>query len=225
VAQVDDDATVPASEHPADLAGLARVDQRVGGDGMGARRAGLAIVAALVVVAACGGTSTGSTPTGGAAATNGQGGATPGSGGSTPGAQATSGDQATPGSAGGGSHPAGWDQFGKVSFQISGPVPKSGELGFVPAGSRFGGTAGTTLSFLAPESDEVLTMTISNGQALGSYGAPDLTIAAATCTTTDLKIDATSASGSFDCSGGAAINAAGDTLQGVTLKGSFTAHT
>ena len=88
----------------------------------------VAIALMGVLVAACGGS----------AATQAPGGATqdPGGGGATQ----------NPGG-GGGSKPAGWDQYGKVSYEISAPVSLSGELGFVPASSSFGGDQATSLSF------------------------------------------------------------------------------
>lgn len=176
-----------------------------------------AVVLVGLVAVACGGTP----------ATAGPGGATqnPG-GGATPGVQATPGAQATQSGGGGGTKPAGWDRNGKVHIEISGPVQKSAEYGFVPAASIFGNAQGSSFNFTIDGVNEVVSILIGPDQkVLVSYGGEDFTAPAAECKTSNWNIGATTASGSFDCTAGFVIVASGATLTGANIKGTFDAHT
>lgn len=157
--------------------------------------------------------------------------ATPGPGGGNP----TAGPDATQdtgpgatqgGGGGGGGKPAGWDQYGKVHIEISGPVQKSADYGFIPAGSLFGGDAGSSFNFTNDGSNEIVSILIGqDGKVIVSYGGEDFAAPAAECTTSNWNIGSTSASGAFDCAAALVIMASGATLQGATIKGSFDART
>jgi hypothetical protein len=120
-------------------------------------------------------------------------------------------------------------QNGKITFTIDGTIKTSGELGFIPQASLFGGAQGSTLSFGQSDSggtDASLVSVVqaADGTVLVSYVGPDGQVPAATCTTTDLKIEATSGSGKFDCRSDISITASGAAVGGSTIKGEFTAH-
>jgi len=181
----------------------------------------LAVVGMLVV--ACGGSAATATPIP-TAADGGGGDVTPtaatgngaGGGGTTP-TPATGG--------GGGGKPAGWDQYGTVHYDISGPTTLSGDLGFIPAGSLFGGSNGSSLSFTIDGTDTVLTIAIAaGGQLVVTFGNPDVTIPAAQCTASNLNVAATSASGSFECTAAMAFTSSGAALTGARITGTFQAH-
>jgi hypothetical protein len=177
----------------------------------------VAIALAGMVAAACGGGSPTQEPgaaTQGPAATDG------GGGGATEGPSATQ----SGGGGGGGAKPAGWDQYGKVSYEASAPVSLSGELGFIPAASVFGGDQGTTLSFSYEDADSVLSIVFSAGVTSVSFGSNAGTVIGTNCTTSNLSIQATSASGSFECKEVLAMMASGAQVANVTLKGTFDAH-
>ena len=179
----------------------------------------VAIALVGMVAAACGGGSPTQAPGGatqGPAATDGGGG---GGGGATDDPAATQ-----SGGGGGGSKPAGWDQYGKVSYEASAPVSLSGELGFIPAASIFGGDQGTTLSFSYEDADAVLSIVFSAGVTSVSFGSNAGTVIGTNCTTSNLSIQATSASGSFECKEVLAMMASGAQVANVTLKGTFDAH-
>jgi hypothetical protein len=128
-----------------------------------------------------------------------------------------------PAAGGGGGKQAGWDQYGKVHIEISGPVQKSADYGFIPAGSVFGGAQGSSLNFTIEGTNEIVALLIgADGKLIVSYGGPDFTAPAAECTTSNWNIGATSGSGSFDCS--AVILASGAQVTGATIKGTFDAH-
>lgn len=167
------------------------------------------------VLVACGGGGPTQGPDGGPGGTQGPGGATQG-----PGATQSGGG----GGGGGGNKPAGWDQYGKASYEISAPIGVSGELGFVPAASRFDAEAATSLSFTIDGSDEVLTFLVIQGAASMSYGGPNGTVVGASCTTSNLSIQTSSARGSFDCQQVTAFLPSGASVAGVTIKGSFDVH-
>lgn len=176
-------------------------------------RTGISVLVLALALAACGGGAPTQAPGGGG-------------GQATPGAGPTDAAQATQAGGGGGNKPAGWDQYGKVHIEISGPISKSGDYGFIPAGSIFGGTQGSSLSFAIEGTNEIVSiLTTAEGKTVVSYGGEDFTAPAAECTTSNWNIGATSASGSFDCKAGFVITAAGATLQNATIKGSFDAHT
>ena len=153
----------------------------------------LLVVAAAILVAACGSSSATPTPT-------------PGGGG---------------GGGGGGSKPAGWDRYGKVTYTISGPLSASGELGFSPPGSVFGG-AQVSLSFFDDPSGALLALRSDGTNVFAQFGDGKIVFASDACKTTNLKIEALAASGSFDCTG-VGMNEAGATLQGAKMTGTFTA--
>src|SRR3954471_12456136 len=121
-----------------------------------------ALVAAMV--AACGGSAATQGPAGGASGPA----ATAAGGATTPAGQPEA-TQAGNGSTG--NKPAGWDQYGKVHIDVGGPVSKSGDYGFVPAGSIFGGAQGASLNFTIDGSDEVVSIVVGpDGKVLVSYG-------------------------------------------------------
>jgi hypothetical protein len=179
----------------------------------------LALSTALI--AACGSSSATPTPAG-----NGGGGDGGGAGSSAAATQSTS--QQTSGTAGGGgggggggaNHPAGWDRYGKVTYEISGPATASGELGFVPAGSVFAG-AQTSLSFFDEGQNTVIALRFDGSNAYAQYGDGKLTYTSESCTAKDLKT-AAPASGSFECQG-VVIVESGAVMTGAKMTGSFTA--
>lgn len=173
-------------------------------------RSGLAVGVLVAVVAACSGAP---------AATQGPG----GGGGSTTQPQATVQPVATqPGSGG---NTAGWDQYGKVHIEVSGPVQKTGDYGFVPAGSLFGGAQGSSLNFTNDNTSELVSILISpDGTVVVSVTTAEFSAPAAQCTTSNWNMGATSGSGSFDCTAALVILASGATAQGGTVKGTFEAH-
>ena len=114
--------------------------------------------------------------------------------------------------------------FLKVSFQLGAPFNKSGELDFIPLASHFAGDQGSSLTFATADNNEIVVLLFTQGVMSASWGtSAGTTMAGAQCTTQDLKIDASSASGSFDCAHGVAISGGAQTMD-ASLKGSFTAH-
>ena len=185
------------------------------------------IAVTALVLAGCGGAAATQAP----GATAGGPGATTGPVATTTGGEATEqpaateNPTATQGTGGDGSHPAGWDQYGKVHVDMSGPATKSADYGFVPAGSLFGGAQGSSLNFAIDGTDEVVSILIgADGSVIVSYGGPDFSMPGANCTTTNWNIGTTSASGSFDCTAAITIMGSGASLAGGKIKGSFTAH-
>jgi hypothetical protein len=177
----------------------------------------LAII--TVVLSACGGSPATQPPAG---ATTGTGGGTP-----TENPPATDEPAATDagGGGGGGGNPAGWDRYGKVHVEMGGPVQKTVELGFIPAGSIFGGAQGSSLSFTNEGSNEVLSILIGpDNNVIVSYGGLEFSMPGTECTTSNWNIGATSGSGSFDCKASIVILASGASVTDGTLKGSFDAH-
>jgi hypothetical protein len=175
-------------------------------------------VLSVLLFAACGS----STPN----ATQGPDGGNGGGGGGGPTATpAGGGTTATQTTGGNGNQPAGWDRYGKVSYTVVGSgIQVSGEQGFVPAGSSFGGPTGTSLSFQTDGSNTIFTIVLIENSAQVNYGDPSVTVPASMCTTSNVRIEAGSAAGSFDCGPGMGITAAGATVMDVTVKGSFTAR-
>ena len=163
----------------------------------------VAIALTGVLVAACGGSAVTQAP-GGATQAPGGGGATQDPGG------------------GGGTKPAGWDQYGKVSYEISAPVSLSGELGFVPAASSFAGDQATSLSFTDDGASAVFAILFTQGKAVMSFGSEAASIVGSTCSTSNLSIQASSASGSFECADVLATMASGAQVANVTMKGNST---
>ncbi len=180
---------------------------------------------AMLLVAACGGSASPTQPAGGTTApgVTTAPGATSADGGAA--TQAAPTDQQAGGGGGGGSKPPGWDQFGKVHVDMAGPVSKSADYGFVPAGSLFGGSQGTSLNFTIDGSNEVVSILIAaDGKVIVSYGGEDFSMPGATCTTSNWNIGVTSGSGSFDCTATITILASGASVQGGTMRGTFDAH-
>lgn len=134
-------------------------------------------------------------------------------------------DETQSGGGGGGGNPAGRDRYGKVHVEMGGPVEKTVELGFIPAGSLFGGAQGSSLSFTNEGSNEVVSILIGpDNKAVISYGGLDFSMPATECTTSNWNIGATSGSGSFECKAAIVILASGASVTNGTLKGSFDAH-
>jgi hypothetical protein len=186
---------------------------------MNASRSMAALAIITLALSACGG---------GAAATQQPGGATPGTGGTaTENPQATDEPAATTdtGGGGGGGNPTGWDRYGKVHVEMGGPVNKTVDLGFVPAGSLFGGAQGSSLSFTNEGSNQVVSILVGpDNKIVISYGGPDFSMPGTECTTSNWNIGATSGSGSFDCKASIVILASGASVTNGTLKGNFDAH-
>jgi hypothetical protein len=164
--------------------------------------------------AACGG--------GSGAATQGTGG---GGGGSTQGPTTTEAAEATDAGGGGGGGGVG-TQNGKLHLEVSGPLQKSADFGFIPTGSIFGGAQGAALNFGSLAGGEIVSVYIGADQSVVvSYSGKDFSAPGANCTTSNWNIGATSGSGSFECTDIIAITAAGAQVPGVTMKGNFDAHT
>lgn len=194
------------------------------------RRLLIALVIGSIAVAACGGNgaatqSNGGGGSGNGAATQSNGG---GGGGNATGSVVptqSAGAGVAGGGGGGGDKPAGWDKYGRVHVEMSGSVSKSTDLGFVPAGSIFGGAQGSSLNFTIDGSNEVVSILVgADGSVVISYGGPDFSMPAATCTTSNWNIGATSGSGSFDCTVALTIMGGGAVAQGGKLTGNFEAH-
>jgi hypothetical protein len=184
----------------------------------------LTLVALLaLLVGACGGNA-GATQQPAGATTN------PGGGGGTATQQpaATNEPAVTtdPGAGGGsGGNPSGWDRFGKVHVEMGGPVSKTVDLGFVPAGSLFGGAQGSSLSFTNEGSNQVVSILIGpDSKVVISYGGPEFSMPGTECTTSNWNIGATTGSGSFQCTASLVIMASGASVINGTLKGNFDAH-
>ena len=180
-------------------------------------RSFLAVALVGLLAAACGGAS----------ATQGPAGATQNPGGG--GGEATDGPgggEATQNPGGGGGGAGGGDAtYGKVHIEISGPVTKNADFGFIPAGSMFGGDQGSVLNFAGGDNSEVVSILVSPDQpVVVSYAGTDFQAAGATCTTTNWNVGASSASGSFECDAPIVIMASGGTATGAKIKGSFDAH-
>ena len=128
------------------------------------------------------------------------------------------------GNGGGDGKSPGWDQYGKVHVDMAGPVTKSADYGFVPAGSLFGGAQGSSLNF-SNGNDEIVSILIgADNKVIVSYGGQDFSMPGAECTTSNWNVGATSASGSFDCKAAITILASGASAQNGTIKGTFDAH-
>ncbi len=118
--------------------------------------------------------------------------------------------------------------YGKVSFTITGPIEKTGEFGFIPSGSLFGGSAGSALNFADSSGSDAsgISIIIDASKALTvSYLSVAGQVPGATCTTTDLNVGSNTASGKFECDAEVSITASGATAAGGHISGSFTAHT
>ena len=177
-----------------------------------------------LLLSACG-ANAGATQQPGGATTN------PGGGGGTATRQPAATDEPAAttdpggGGGGGGGNPAGWDRYGKVHVEMGGPVSKTVDLGFVPAGSLFGGAQGSSLSFTNEGSNQVVSILIGpDNKVVISYGGTEFSMPGTECTTSNWNIGATSGSGSFDCRASIVIMASGASVTNGTLKGRFDAH-
>lgn len=115
---------------------------------------------------------------------------------------------------------------GKIHIEIHGPIEKTTDLGFFPGASLFGASGQvSSLSFTNDATSEIATINVTvEGNVTVIYQSLAETIPGAVCTTSNLNLGSTSASGSFDCTAALAVTASGASLQGVTLKGNFDAH-
>jgi hypothetical protein len=183
-----------------------------------ARRLGIAI-AAVMLLAACGssGGSTTDTPADASVAPTSDSGGSDGSGGSD-----DSGDDG----GGGGLN-------GSVHFEVSGELSKEGELPFVPMVSFFehDGPGSAYLIFANADGDTGLYLTVASLGATVTLGSPDLGVTLfpaeggpiGECTVDADQIDASSASGSFECTNMSAFRLE-EYLGAVTLSGTFDAR-
>jgi hypothetical protein len=221
VAQVDDDAAGNGrqSDNGGDAAICRTARRRRHEEGSMNRSTSIAALGIVgLLLSACGGS--------GAAATQANGGG--GGGTATDQPQATDEPQGTDagGGGGGGGNDIGFGN-GKATFEVSGPITASGEYGFVPYGSIFGGAQGSSLTFARTTGADASLLNIivgQDGSVLVSYTGTEGQMPAAACTTSDWNIGATSGSGKFDCTAQFSITASGATVAGGTIKGSFEAH-
>jgi hypothetical protein len=117
--------------------------------------------------------------------------------------------------------------YGKVTFEVSGPIEVNAEYGFVPPASLFGGPAGSSLNFTdnIDSAASLLTIIVSqDGTVVVSFTGPSGTIPAASCETSNWDIGTTSGSGSFDCTAQFTMMPSGATVQGGRITGTFNAH-
>jgi hypothetical protein len=168
-------------------------------------------------LAACGGTS----PTQAPAATSGGGG---GGGTATNQPQATQTVTQTETSSGGGGGGSLDTSHGKAHIDLTGVVTKSIDLGFQPILSHFGGMDQTVLYFVPAGADGALALTQTGGQFVAVYTSTQVTVSGIECTASNLKIEATSASGSFECAKNTVILASGASAENAGFKGTFEAH-
>jgi hypothetical protein len=175
----------------------------------------LTLLMTAAMVAACSAQSpSGAAQTSGA----GDGQATP-----TTGSDATQGSDATATPAGGGGG-GGGGSANSVHFEVtSSLLNQTGDLPFVALASVFGGEANTSLSFATASTNDVMGILILQGNVAVSYSASTsgVTVAAPICTVTDLHLDATSASGSFDCTNADVLTTSGGVGKGE-IKGTFS---
>jgi hypothetical protein len=178
-------------------------------------------VTALIIIAvlleACGGAAAPTQQPAGATQTAGSGGT------------ATDPPDATtnPGGGGGGGGGGGTldTSHGKGHVDISGAATRNVDLGFQPLLSHFGGMDNTILYFVPASAEGALAVTVSTGGTFNAvYTSADLTVTGLECTATNLKVEATSASGTFDCAKNAVILASGASAENVGFKGSFEAR-
>ncbi|MEO5704626.1 MAG: hypothetical protein ABIZ52_08595 [Candidatus Limnocylindrales bacterium] len=144
------------------------------------------------------------------------------------GSSPTQGPGATQGGGVPGGNPGGGDTSnGKVTFQVTGAITASGEWGFVPAASIFGGDQGASLSFsnsLEQNAGLFSIVVAQDGQVLVSYVGPEGQVPGAECTTSDWNMGTSEGSGKFDCTAALTITSTGATSTGGKITGSFTAR-
>ena len=178
---------------------------------MGSRSVAALGIAALLLNA-CGGS--------GAAATQANG----GGGGATDQPQVTETGTETETSSGDGGGGSLDTSHGKAHVDLTGVVTKSIDLGFTPILSHFGGMDDTVLYFVRAGQEGALAVTQSGGQFAAVYTSPDVSVTGIECTTSNLNIGATSASGSFECAKNTVILASGASAENAGFKGTFEAH-
>ncbi|HET7182196.1 MAG TPA: hypothetical protein VFI15_08205 [Candidatus Limnocylindrales bacterium] len=115
---------------------------------------------------------------------------------------------------------------GTGHIEIGAPVSKTIDIAFSPPLSHFGGTDETILYFLPTSGAEgALAITITQGELTAVFTSAQVTTSPTeACATSDVKVDALSASGSFDCPTNFAILASGASTGDVSVKGTFEAH-
>lgn len=114
---------------------------------------------------------------------------------------------------------------GQIHIDIGGPVQTTVDLPFFAFGSRFDGDdAGVQLNFATDGGPGIASITGVPGAAyVFGYVGDEVSANAQTCELTDWTLDATTASGSFDCTDGFGTTLDGTYLTGITMKGSFEA--
>ncbi len=121
----------------------------------------------------------------------------------------------------------GTGQYGSVEFRVTGPIEATGKYDFIPAGSIFGGSAGTVLNF-ANEGDTNSIVSIlidESGKVVVSYVSTAGQVPGAECTTSDWNIGSGNAKGKFDCTAAMTLTGSGAAVAGGKITGEFTAHT
>ncbi len=98
----------------------------------------------------------------------------------------------------------------------------NGELGFSPPGSVFGGGQVSLSFFEEGGSGAILALRYDGTNMFAQYGDGKIVFASDACKTSNLSMQATSGSGSFECTG-TVLSESGATLQGGKMTGSFTA--
>jgi hypothetical protein len=198
------------------IAGVVAIDRGLEGERRVVMRVprslGLSL-AALVVVAACGGGSPATQAPGGATQGPGGGGATldPGGGGG-----------ATTDPGGGGGSGSG---TGKVTYQVTGSVERSGELPFLAFGSRFGGAAGVALNFTTEAGPAIFSIGEVSGAQTVALVDDEYGLSFANCEVFELNIDGENATGRFECSQGFGTKVSdGSIVSGMKISGTFDAH-
>lgn len=168
-------------------------------------------LATLVVVAACGGASPTQAP-GGATQEPGGGGATvdPGGGGAT----------TNPG--GGGGSGSG---TGKVTYQVTGTVERSGELPFLAFGSRFGGAAGVALNFTTEAGPDIFSIGEVSGAHTVALVDEEYALSFGNCEVFELNVNGEKADGRFECSQGFGTKVSDASIvTGIKISGTFDAQ-
>ena len=162
------------------------------------------------VIAACG--------VGGGPATQAPGG-NGGHGGGTP----TELPAATQSGGGGGVGGIGGDTSkGTGHVDISGPATKSVDLAFTPILSHFGGTEDTVL-YLQPTSGDqgARPPAWQGGPFIATFTGTDIVITGSECSTSNLKLEAASASGEWECPSNIVVLGSGASAQNAGFKGKF----
>ena len=182
------------------------------------KRLGVVVVLGAVI-AACGGNAATQAPNATQAA-----GATQAGGG---GGSATEQPAATGGGGGnGGLGGLGGDTtHGTAHLEIGAPLQKSLDLAFAPALSHFGGTDETVLYYVPTTGDEgSLALGWSAGGFSATFTSKDGVVSSAECTTSNLKLDAGSANGEWECPTNTIVLASGAAASNITFKGTFQAR-